>query len=101
MLRLLALTTATLLTACGGSSSDEAHNNTDIDTGGRLALFDTGASALKFLNLDDEEVLTSLSMDGKPPRLYASPDHRYAVAIQREDDRVSFSLTEVLLPVQK
>lgn len=84
------LASATLLTACGGSSSDEAHNDTDIDTGGRLALFDTDASALKFLNLDDGEVLTSMTMDGEPPRLYSSPDHRYAVAIQREGDRVSF-----------
>ncbi|MBQ0832752.1 MAG: hypothetical protein KBT83_09215 [Marinobacter sp.] len=81
-----------MLSACGesGSSSDETHHNIKIETDGRLALFDTGASALKFLNLDNSQVITSITMDGEPSSLYASPDRRYAVAIQREDDRVSF-----------
>ncbi|WP_323753459.1 hypothetical protein [Marinobacter sp.] len=90
----LVLTSATLLSACGGSGGDsdseEAHNHTTIDTDGRLAVFDPGASALKFLNLDDGQILTSIAMDGESPRLYASPDRRYAVAVQRGDDRVSF-----------
>ena len=88
----LVLASATLLSACGGSdsSSDDAHTEISIETGGRLALFDSDASALKFLNLDDAQVLTSMSIDGGSPSLYASPDNRYAIAIQREDDRVSF-----------
>ena len=90
----LILASATLLSACGGggsgSGSEESHSDININTGGRLALFDAGASALKFLNLDDGQVLTSITLDGEPPRLYASPNLRYAVAVQRGDDRVSF-----------
>ncbi|MFP3976801.1 hypothetical protein [Marinobacter sp. KMM 10035] len=86
------LASATLLSACGGSgnSSDEAHHHTKIETDGRLALFDSDASALKFLSLDDGQMLTSITMNGEPPSLYPSPDRRHAVAIQRGDDRVSF-----------
>jgi len=85
------LVSAAMLTACGGSSGgDEPHEHTDIDTAGRLALFDTDASQLKVLDLDDTEVLASMAMDGEAPRLYASPGNRYAVAIQRGDDLVSF-----------
>jgi hypothetical protein len=42
----LMIASATLLVACGDSSSggDEPHEHTDIDTAGRLALFDTDAS---------------------------------------------------------
>lgn len=88
----LVLASATLLSACGGSdsSSDDAHTEISIETDGRLALFDSDASALKFLDLDDAQILTSMNIDGGSPSLYASPDNRYAIAIQREDDRVSF-----------
>ncbi|KAA1176403.1 hypothetical protein FWJ25_00960 [Marinobacter salinexigens] len=82
-----------MLAACGGSSSgnsDDGHEHTDIETAGRLALFDVDASQLKVLDLDSSEVLASMAMDGEAPGLYASPGSRYAVAIQRGDDRVSF-----------
>lgn len=85
------LLSAAMMAACGGSSGgDEPHEHTDIDTAGRLALFDTEASQLKVLDLDNSEVLASVAMDGEAPRLYASPGNRYAVAIQRGDDLVSF-----------
>jgi hypothetical protein len=87
----LLLVSAAMLTACGGSSgSGDEHEHTDIDTAGRLALFDTDASQLKVLDLDNSEVLASMAMDGEAPSLYASPGNRYAVAIQRGDDLVSF-----------
>ena len=88
----LLLLSATMLSACGGNSdgADDAHSNTDIDTAGRLALFDGDASELKVLNLDDSQVLASMAVTGEAPRLYASPGNRYAVAIQRGDDLVSF-----------
>lgn len=85
------LVSAAMLTACGGSSSSEdEHEHTEIDTAGRLALFDSDASQLKVLDLDSSEVLASMAMNGEAPRLYASPGNRYAVAIQRGDDLVSF-----------
>ncbi|WP_417519475.1 YncE family protein [Marinobacter sp.] len=86
------LASTLLLTACGGSnnSSDDAHTDTDIDTAGRLALFDTGASALKIVDLDSGDVLSSMVMTGEAPALHASPGNRYVVATQRGDDLVSF-----------
>lgn len=80
-----------LIAGCGGSGSDdEAHQHTDIETAGRLALFDTEASTIKVVDLDDGETLNSFPVDGEAPRLYSSPDNRYAVAVQRGDDLVSF-----------
>lgn len=87
----LMIVSATMLAACGGSSSsDDPHEHTDIETAGRLALFDTDASQLRILDLDSSEILASMAVDGEAPRLYASPGSRYAVAIQRGDDLVSF-----------
>lgn len=89
----LLMVSAVMLAACGGSSSsnsDDEHEHTDIETAGRLALFDVDASQLKVLDLDSSEVLASMVLDGEAPRLFASPGSRYAVAIQRGDDRVSF-----------
>ena len=86
----LMIVSATMLAACGGSSSDDPHEHTDIETAGRLALFDTDASQLRILDLDSSEILASMAVDGEAPRLYASPGNRYAVAIQRGDDLVSF-----------
>ena len=83
---------AVLIAGCGGGSSDDdAHEHTDIDTAGRLALFDTDAGAIKVLGIDDEvDTLATFETTGEAPRLYSSPDSRYAVAIQRGDDLVSF-----------
>ena len=90
----LALTlSAILIAGCGDSSSDndDAHEHTEVDTTGRLALFDTEAGAIKILGIDDEvATLATFEMAGEAPRLYSSPGSRYLVAIQREDDLVSF-----------
>ncbi|MBU2953381.1 hypothetical protein KO499_06190 [Marinobacter sp. F3R08] len=81
-----------MMTACGGSSSsdDEAHEHTEIDTAGRLALFDSDASAIKVVDLDSGDLLTTLSLTGSEPALGVSPGYRYAVVIQRSEDLVSF-----------
>lgn len=87
------LASTLILAACGGSSnnsSDDTHTDTDIDTAGRLALFDTGESALKIVDLDSGDVLSSMAMTGDAPALYASPGNRYVVATQRAGDLVSF-----------
>ncbi|MGM0767956.1 MAG: hypothetical protein ACQEV6_08020 [Pseudomonadota bacterium] len=84
---------AVLMVGCGGSSSsdsDHDHEHTDIDTAGRLALFDTDAGAIRVIDIDDGATLASFDVDGEEPRLNSSPGSRYVVAIQREDDLVSF-----------
>lgn len=90
-LALAAPVLALALAGCGGGSSDDDHHDhTDLESAGRLALFDTGASEVKVLDLDDGTVLDSFALPGEAPRLYASPDYRYGVIIQRGDDVVSF-----------
>lgn len=93
----LALTCATisvLLAGCDGDSSsdddDDGHTDTEIDTAGRLVLYDQDNTAIKVMDLDSEAVLDTFSLPGDSPRLYASPELRYAVVIQRSDDLVSF-----------
>jgi len=87
----LLMVSATMLSACGGSSdSDDSHEHTEIDTEGRLALFDTDSSQLKVLDLDNSQVLAAMAIDGEVPSLYASPGYRYVVATQRGDNRVQF-----------
>ncbi|MCZ4284346.1 MULTISPECIES: hypothetical protein [Marinobacter] len=84
---------AILIAGCGGSSSDDddSHEHTDIDTAGRLALFDTDANAVKVLDIDDNgQTLATFELTGEAPRLFSSPDSRYGVVIQRGDDLVSF-----------
>jgi len=86
------LASTLLLAACGGdsSSSDDQHTDIEIDTAGRLALFDAEASALKIVDLDSGDLLSSVAVSGEAPSLYASPGNRYLVAVQRGDDLVSF-----------
>lgn len=82
-----------LLSGCDGSSSssgDTGHLDSDVETEGRLVVFDQDSSAIKVLDLDTEEVLSMHPLSGDAPSLYASPDKRYAVIIQRSDDVVSF-----------
>jgi len=84
-----------LLSACSdGSSSGDALNDDDIganiDTAGRLALYDENSASVTMLDLDSRTTLQSFTLPGGDARLYASPDKRYAVAIQRDDNKVSF-----------
>lgn len=87
---LAAVISTVLLAGCGGSSSEEEHTHTDIDTAGRLMLFDTRDQALRVLDAEAGELLQTFSLDGDVPRLYTSAGHRYGIAIQRDADRVSF-----------
>ena len=74
----------------GDSDSSDSHTDTHIETEGRLALFDQDANAVKILNLDNQEILATYPLEGSAARLYTSPEGRYAVAIQRDDNLVSF-----------
>lgn len=83
-----------LLAGCGGGSSGDStsdhHAEAEIDTEGRLVVYDQDSALIKVISLDSREVLDTYSLAGEAPRIYASPENRYAVIIQRSDDLVSF-----------
>ncbi|MFT6904823.1 MAG: hypothetical protein ACJAS1_001477 [Oleiphilaceae bacterium] len=81
---------ATSLLAACGSSSDDDHEHTHIETAGRLAVYDVDGSAIKFFDLDDMADFETFALTGEAPRLYPTPDYRYATVIQRGDSKVSF-----------
>ena len=88
---LLALAAAALVTACGGGGGDDrAHSDTVIDTAGRLALAENGASAVRIFDLDSKTFAATYAMDNAPSALYTSPGGRYVVAMQRLQDKVQF-----------
>lgn len=87
-----------LLAACGDDKSDSNgsdrhahdHDHDPVETLGRLATYDSDASAVKIIDLDDGSLLGEFPLTGVAPSLYASPGLRYAVVIQRNDNLVSF-----------
>ncbi len=90
--RKLALAFAVLsvfLTGCDDGNSS-SHDDEQVESAGRLALYDQDNTSIKVLDLDSETILSEYTLPGESPRLYASPNHRYAVIIQRSDDFVSF-----------
>lgn len=87
---LLALAAATLVTACGGGGDDHTHTNTFIDTAGRLAIAESGASGVRVFDLDSKTVAATYPLDNAPSALYTSPGGRYVVAMQRLQDKVQF-----------
>ncbi|MGQ7845237.1 hypothetical protein ACUNV4_12220 [Granulosicoccus sp. 3-233] len=88
---LCAVSVALLLGACSDSStSEEEDTGASIDSAGRLALFDSEESAVVVYDLDTESELQRFALTGDQPSLYASPDKRYAVVVQRNDNQVSF-----------
>ena len=86
----LALGAALLTAGCGGSSSDNRHNHTPIDSTGRLAITEVNADTLRIMELSNTQVIGNFSMPHTPSALHASPDGRYAIVVQRTDDLVSF-----------
>lgn len=90
---LAVLAAALALTACGGgvpAEDDHEHENVFIDTAGRLAIAEAGSATLRILDLDSGAVEASYTMDNEPSAVYASPGGRYAVVVQRLQDRVQF-----------
>ncbi|MCZ8220955.1 MAG: hypothetical protein O9337_16185 [Acidovorax sp.] len=91
----LALSLVLALAACGGgsggSSSEAPHDNTRIDTAGRLAMAEDAATALRIYDLDSSAVVANFPLDNPPSAVYASPGRRYALAFQRTQDTVQIA----------
>lgn len=66
-----------------GDHKDEHH-----DERGRLLISAAEDAQVSLLDLDDYEVLARFETTGIPSALYASPDQRYGLVIQRDADRV-------------
>ena len=82
---------ALFLSACSDdSSSSEKDESVSMDSAGRLALYDSDDSAVVVYDLDAELVLQRFALAGGEASVYSSPDKRYAVVIQRDDNQVSF-----------
>jgi hypothetical protein len=86
---LIAAMAAFFLTACGGGGDDD-HEAVFIDTAGRLAIAENNAPQLRVYDLDSGTVEATYAMDNPPSAVYASPGGRYAVVVQRLQDRVQF-----------
>jgi hypothetical protein len=79
-----------VLTACGGGGGGDGdrHENTTIDTAGRLAIAEDSATALRIYDLDSARVESTLALANPPSALYTSPGGRYALVFQRTQDTV-------------
>ena len=86
----LGAATTLALAACGGGSDDAAvpDRETVIDTAGRLAITAEASTAVRIFDLDTRTVAGSFALPDVPSALYASPDRRYALAVQRTQDMV-------------
>ncbi|MFK7966265.1 MAG: hypothetical protein AB8C46_20060 [Burkholderiaceae bacterium] len=96
------------LAACGGNDSSSTANDGananpgtedsdhggdgefHIDTMGRLAIHESGAASVRVLELDNKEMIATIATANPVSALHASPDRRYAVAVQRNQDLVEF-----------
>lgn len=77
------------LAACGGGSGGSgAHDDSSIDTAGRLAIAEDAAASLRMLDLDSTQVVSTLGLAHPATAVYASPGRRYALAFQRSQDTV-------------
>lgn len=83
---------AALLAACGGGADGghHGHGDSSIDTAGRLAITESNGTTLRIHDLDSLALEASHTMLGTPSAVYASPGGRYAVLLQRTQDRVQF-----------
>lgn len=93
---------ATALVGCGDSKTtiteieptpatiDDGHDH-DAELGkGRLAIADEEQAVVHIFDLEDNSLVESLTLTNPAEYLYASPEGRYAVAVQRSFDTVEF-----------
>jgi hypothetical protein len=77
-----------------GGDPDDDHDGEDgdfhIETAGRLAIQEADVASVRIVELDTKAVIANIPTTNPVSSLSASPDRRYAVAIQRTDDMVEF-----------
>lgn len=66
------------------------HDHEHVETAGRLVVGQASPSLAHIVDLDDGSTLKSLTLDFAASAIYASPDRRYAVLLQRTSDQVQF-----------
>lgn len=81
-----------LLAACSSDNTDtEAHHDAESDSLGRLALTESATGNLAIFDIKEQSVIDTFTLPGSSSAsVYASPDKRYAVVVQRDDSVVSF-----------
>lgn len=102
---LLLACAATVLAGCGDSDTtitelpstpaeiDDGHDHGDHNEAlgkGRLAIADAEHAIVHIFDLDDNALVESIATTNPAEYLYASPENRYAVAVQRSFDTVEF-----------
>lgn len=86
---------ALLLSACNDQDAlrtGDDHGHGEIETSGRLVYgkADGINSRVYVYDLHDEAVAGEFPLAHAPSAIYASPEKRYAVVLQRNDDKTSF-----------
>ncbi len=99
---LLLTCTTTALIGCGDSEThiteiaptpvviDDDHNHDEALGKGRLAIADAEQAVIHIFDLEDNTLIGSVNITHPAEYLYASPQNRYAVAVQRSLDHVEF-----------
>ena len=93
---------ATALVGCGDSDTtlteiaptptpiNDGHNHGGKLGKGRLAIAEVDQSVVHIFDLKDNSLVESITLTNQAEYLYASPEGRYAVAVQPSLDRVEF-----------
>jgi hypothetical protein len=101
-LKMLVIACATtVLVGCGDSETtiveleptpvDDGANHPVAELGkGRLAIAAVDEAVVHIFDLEDNSLIDSLTLTNPAEYLYASPENRYAVAVQRSFDTVEF-----------
>ncbi|MCI2282770.1 hypothetical protein L3081_04305 [Colwellia sp. MSW7] len=99
-LNTLALVCATVLTGCGDSETnivelpptiiEDTDDHSEEVGKGRLAIAAADQAVVHIFNLEDNNLVESITLTNPAEYLYASPENRYAVAVQRSFDTVEF-----------
>ncbi len=87
------LSLALALSACNDKDTlppEDDHDHDHVETSGRLVVGQASPASAHVLNLDDTSTLGSFTLDYAPSAIYASPDRRYAVLLQRTNDQTQF-----------